>query len=166
MRKTLLIIGLVILVAGLIIAASMPALEKPHIKTYDQLELISSGKYASSELYIAGESEISVQGSNTYLVDATNLQQINESNAGLYNIHEVLNLTVSGVETHSYVVSSGQYYVVYFGDTPSSATYTIISDYGLVSVMGTLYVSGLAMILIGIVVTALGAVLIPKNMDK
>ncbi|MEM0157115.1 MAG: hypothetical protein QXN26_03495 [Thermoplasmataceae archaeon] len=166
MRKTLLIIGLVILVAGLIMAASMPALEKPHIRTYDQLKLIADGKYASPELNITGESEISVQGISTYLVDAANLSQINASNAGLYNIHEVLNLTVSGVATHSYVVSAGQYYVVYFGNSSSSASYTIISDYGLVSLMGTLYVSGLVMILVGIVATALGAVLRPKNMDQ
>jgi hypothetical protein len=166
LRKVLLIIGLAILVAGLVMAASMPELEKPHIRTYDNLKLSASGEYASPVLNITGQSEISMQGDSTYLVDASNLSIVNVSNVGQYNIHEVLNLTVSGVATHSYVVPAGSYYVVYFGNSSSNITYTIISDYGLVSVMGTLYVAGLAMILIGIVATALGAVLRPKNMNQ
>ena len=166
LRKILLIIGLAILVAGLVMAASMPELEKPHIRTYDKMSSFAAGEYVSPELSITGQSEISMQGVSTYLIDASHLSIVNASNIGLYNIHEVLNLTVSGVATHSYVVSAGHYYVVYFGNSSSSINYTIISDYGLVSFMGTLYVAGLAMILIGIVGTALGAVLRPKNMNQ
>ena len=166
LRKILLIIGLAILVAGLVMAASMPELEKPHIRTYDKMSSFAAGEYVSPELSITGQSEISMQGVSTYLIDASHLSIVNASNIGLYNIHEVLNLTVSGVATHSYVVSAGHYYVVYFGNSSSSINYTIISDYGLVSFMGTLYVAGLAMILVGIVATALGAVLRPKNMNK
>ncbi len=165
LRKILLIIGLAILVAGLVMAASMPELEKPHIRTYDKMSSFAAGEYVSPELSITGQSEISMQGVSTYLIDASHLSIVNASNIGLYNIHEVLNLTVSGVATHSYVVSAGHYYVVYFGNSSSSINYTIISDYGLVSFMGTLYVAGLAMILVGIVATALGAVLRPKNMN-
>ncbi len=166
LRKILLIIGLAILVAGLVMAASMPELEKPHIRTYDKLNLFAAGEYVSLELNITGQSEISTQGLSTYLIDASQLSMVNASNIGLYNIHEVLNLTVSGVATHSYVVSAGHYYVVYFGNSSSNINYTVIRDYGLVSFMGTLYVAGLAMILIGIVATALGAVLRPKNMNQ
>jgi preprotein translocase subunit Sss1 len=163
LRKILLIIGLAILVAGLLMAASMPELEKPHIRTYDKLNSFSAGEYVSLELNITGQSEISTQGLSTYLIDASQLSMVNASNIGLYNIHEVLNLTVSGVATHSYVVSAGHYYV---GNSSSNINYTVIRDYGLVSFMGTLYVAGLAMILIGIVGTALGAVLRPKNMNQ
>lgn len=163
MRKFILILGLSVLVIGLVLAASIPEVEKPYIKTYTNFEPLAAGKYVSFEINISAETEISTLGSGAYLVTASSVGIVTESNIMHYNLPMTLNLTVNGVPTHSYVVQTGSYYVVYFGSDSASVSYTIINHYSLVSLLGTMYVVGLGLILAGIVLTGLGAILKPKS---
>ncbi len=162
MRKVILIIGLVVLVAGLLMAASSPSLEKPYIKTYSTFSGYRTGEYVSPYIHVSGEDEISVLGSESYLVRSSDLTNVTPSNVLSYSLPMALNLTVSGKVTHSFVVGSGNYTVVILGTGTEGISYTVISDYSLVSFLGTLFVAGLVMILAGIILTGIGVILKPK----
>ncbi len=162
MRRGLLIIGLVVLVGGLVMAAVSPGLEKPYIKTYSTFTGYSLGEYVSPPIHVSGEAEISVLGSESYLVKSSELMNVTPSDISAYSLPMALNLTVNGEVTHSFVVGTGNYTVVSFATDIYGLSYTVISDYSLVSFLGTLFVIGLVLILAGIVLTGLGAVLKPR----
>lgn len=152
-----------VLISGLIMSAASPNLEKPYIKTYSAFTGYRIGEYVSPSIDVSAESEISVLGSGSYLVRSSDLQNVTSSDITSYNLPMALNLTVNGEVTHSFVVGPGNYTVVHFGTGTTGISYTIISDYSLVSLLGTLFVIGLALILAGIVMTGVGAVLRPRQ---
>lgn len=160
MRKKIALIGLVIFIVGIVMLA-VGALEVQgalHQGTaYTQY---STGKYVSSEINLTSNATLTLTSapSNMGVVSAADMPTV--TNSTLSSV-ELKPLTTA-LGSESFLLPSGSYYVVYFGNSAPSTHYTYLYVH-TITPFALLTSSGLFIAIAGGIVGIVGVVLKQKK---
>lgn len=164
MRRSILIIGLIILVIGISLIAVVrfgAISEVSRVVTFNQR---SPGEYISGELVLTGPSVVAVKSpaSDGGLIPSQDLSAINSVNVGKYAVS--YSSTAAGVETYNGI--TGDYYYVVFSSSPPATQVVVasLSSTGKLIMIGVLALSGLGLIFLGLIVAIVGV--LSKNPKK
>ncbi len=169
MRKNLVMVGLVILVVGIIIAAvsavELNQLESTSIKGASNAMFVGqNGEYHSELLNVSSEQVVFlVSNVHAYLIPSADLNTVNSGNIGNYAVTP----TVQQGNISTFSGISGEFYVVTFANSMPSVSYAVIAGgIARLAVTGLLLIIGVLLIIIGAIIAVIGAVLKPKNIPK
>ncbi len=139
MRKKIALIGLVIFVVGIILFAAGTIAITSNTHRGSTYTLYSSGKYVSSEIQLtqAATLTISKAPSSMGIVTAADLPSV--TNSTLSTVALQPQATALGAQVYS--LPSGNYYIVYFGNSPPATSYiylytSSVTGYGLMTSLG------------------------------
>ena len=162
MRKNLLLMGVLILVAGMVVAGiAVLEISSESSDAGTSMYLGSNGQYYSNELtgYSNGEIDVSSNVS-FYLIPSQELNSVTLSNVQTY----AESPTYSAGNASVYTGLGGTYYVVTFGSSAPRIAYASIPyNFGQVELFGVLVAAGVIVAIAGFVIAILGVVLRSKN---
>ncbi|MCW6168530.1 MAG: hypothetical protein LVQ96_03465 [Thermoplasmatales archaeon] len=168
MRKKLLLIGIIILVVGIVFAA-VGAFGADHFISTSTLTLTkdSQGIFASKQIEISSGNLFTVasKSNSTYLVRFGDLSFVNSSNIGKYEVPPLTKTSVDSVTSFAYDNISGTFAVVSLSSSTSTVTTELITDTGAIVAMGLLLILGIVLAIAGVIITIVGAILKPKNVN-
>jgi hypothetical protein len=163
MRKSILIIGVVLLVVGISLIGIVGLGGASDINKMETFSQTRSGVYVSSELILNTPSVVAVRSppSDGGLVPSQDLNLINSNNVGTY----ALSYRSAGSDVDAYTAITGDYYyVVFSSSTPSTQVVVAnLSSSNLITI-GLLGLSGLGLIIVGVIVAIVGV--LSKNPRK
>jgi hypothetical protein len=164
MRKTILIIGVIILLIGISLIVIVRLGPISQINKIETLNQQRAGEYVSSELVLSSPSVVVIRSpaSDGGLVPSQDLNAIDSVNVGTYAIP--YSNAISNVETYNEI--TGDYYYVGFSSSAPSTQIVVtnLSSTGGLIEIGIIALSGLGLIIAGIVVVIVG--LVSKNPRK
>ncbi len=163
MRKNIVVIGLILLVIGIVmVGVESVSIEHSGASTLStQTTMIPSpnGEYHSNLLSVNKNQIVTVvTNSKAYLIPASDISIVNESNVNNYAISP---FTSSSTET-IFENLNGSYYVVVFSNSTPAVTYMVGNISSLIGA-GVFIVIGGLLFIVGIVVIIIGAILKPKQ---
>lgn len=165
MRKKILIIGVVLLVIGVAIGGTSLYETSKEVKNVSKTMYTGqNGDYYSAILTPSSTGYISVvSSSETYLIPSQDLAVVDSSNVMDYAIAP----TITTASATIYSDLNGSYYVVAFGSTTPTVTYTVLElNLGLIGIIAISMIIGFILAIAGIIITIIGAILKPKNLPQ
>jgi hypothetical protein len=164
MRRTIVIIGVIILVIGISLIAIVRSEAASDINRTSTFNQKTAGEYVSNEVVLSGPSVVVVRSpaSDGGLVPSQDLNVVNSANVGTYAIAS--SNTVAGVQTYNGI--TGDYYYVVFSSSPP-ATQLVVTNLSSTSkliTVGVLALLGFGLVIVGVIVAIVGAV--SKNPRK
>lgn len=171
MRRTTLIVGVVLLVVGIIIAgvawvelssSLTGTLSSAKGEEGSAMYAGQNGDFYSNLLTAGPSSEIIVSfnfsGVHPYLIPSRDLSIVNLENIGNYSISDSLTQGNSS----GYSGLNGTYYVVTFGTSSPGIAYIVASHFNSLVIEGGLLALGAIFAIAGIIVVIIGAVRKPR----
>lgn len=114
----------------------------------ESFHALGNGKYVSSEFHLNQTYVLSVLGSGIYLIPASEIGEVNSTNVFSIGLMPttVLNLTNNTEMIYSHV-PGGNYFLIYFGNSPPTAIYSIQTDPDLSNILSVVIIAGIALIM-------------------
>ncbi|MGC8995343.1 MAG: hypothetical protein ACP5JT_01445 [Thermoplasmata archaeon] len=159
MRKSLVIIGTIIFVLGVILFGVGTYLSESSIIKLNKWYNYKSDIWISDEINSTGEEIIIVNVSkNIYLINSTELSLINKSNIKSMSQNSIANS--SGELT--FIIQKGSYYLVTFSNSTPTIYYYYAHESSLL-INGLILFLGIIFGIVGIIILIIGFVLKPKK---
>ena len=166
MRKKIVLIGLIIFIVGIAMAAGGDYLVGHYTVTGTAIEQISAGMYGH-EINISAPSLLTVDStfSSVYLVSSANLTGLNASNVASRSISPLTTTSVSSEHVWAYdLTAAGSYYIIAFNSSAPTITYSYIPlSYSYISVVMLI---GIVLIIVGIIIAVIGLILRERQVPE
>lgn len=154
MKKRTVIIGLIILILGFALVATGSIVLRGSTTSINTFSQPHSGEYVSTEIVLNASESIVVRSPASVggIVPAQDVDTVSSANLGSYAVPYTS--SIAGIETYR-ALAAGNYYYVAFSSTQPSTRITVAS--GRLAAIGLLVLAGVGCIVIGIIVTVVGA---------
>jgi uncharacterized membrane protein len=150
--KRSVMIGVVILVAGIVLVAGGVVGELSSLTLSKSFTQPHPGEYVSAEIMLNTTSYLVVKSpaSSGGIVPAQDLNLVNSTNINTYAVP----ISTAGAGSDIYESISGDYYYVAFSSAQPNSTIAVVPPY--VTALGTLVILGVVLAIAGIVIAVVG----------
>lgn len=160
MRKKIVIIGLVLLIAGIVIIGASTAAVLSKTSAGGKLVQNSADEWVSPTINVSSGYQIIVtsHASDFAVVPSRDISIVNTTNLNEYSVHSFKQTNASSITVTQYKPASGDYYLVVFSSLSPNVKYTVVKSISQDAVFGLLELVGIGLSVAGFVVLIIGLV--------